>query len=65
MIKASLYIFSLIMSIWAMEGLDLNRFFKQSRIYQARLVYLMLAMCISYLVTNFIYDFIISFQIIK
>jgi len=65
MIKASLYIFSLIMSIWAMEGLDLNRFFKQSRVYQARLIYLMLAMCISYLVTNFIYDFIISFQIIK
>ena len=65
MIKAALYIFSLIMSIWAMEGLDLNRFFKQSRIYQARLIYLMLAMCISYLVTNFVYDFIISFQIVK
>ena len=65
MIKAILYIFMLIMSIWAMEGLDLNRFFKQSRIYQARLVYLMVAMSISYLVTNFIYDFIISFQIIK
>ena len=48
-----------------MDGLDLNRFFKQSRIYQARLIYLMLAMCISYLVTNFIYDFIISFQLIK
>jgi len=65
MIKAALYIFFLIMSIWAMEGLDLNRFFKQSRIYQARFIYLMLAMCISYLVTNFVYDFIISFQIIK
>ena len=65
MIKAVIYIFILIMSIWAMEGLDLNRLFKQSRIYQARLIYLMIAMCISYLVTNFIYDFIISFQIIK
>ncbi len=65
MIKAVIYIFSLIMTIWAMEGLDLNRFFKQSRVYQARLIYLMLAMCISYLVTNFIYDFFISFQILK
>ena len=65
MIKAVLYIFFLIMSIWAMERLDLNRFFKQSRIYQARLIYLMLAMCISYLATNFIYDFVISLQIIK
>ena len=65
MIKAVLYIFSLIMSIWAMEGLDLNRFIKQSRVYQARLIYLMFAMCISYLITNFIYDFFISFQILK
>lgn len=65
MIKAVIYIFTLIMTIWAMEGLDLNRFFKQSRVYQARIIYLMLAMCISYLVTNFMYDFIISFQIIK
>ena len=65
MIKAVLYIFTLIMSIWAMEGLDLNRFFKQSRVYQARLIYLMLAMSISYLITNFIYDFIMSFQMIK
>ena len=65
MLKAIIYIFTLIMAIWAMEGLDLNRFFKQSRIYQARIIYLMLAMCISYLITNFMYDFIISFQIIK
>ena len=65
MIKSILYIFSLIMCIWSMEGLELNKFFKQSRVYQARLVYLMVAMSISYLVTNFIYDFIISFQIIK
>jgi len=65
MIKQVLYIFSLIMSIWAMEGLELNKLFKQSRIYQARLIYLMIAMSISYLVTNFIYDFMKSFQIIK
>lgn len=65
MIKVILYIFTLIMIIWAMDGLDLNRFFKQNRVYQARLIYLMLAMGISYLVTNFMYDFIISFQVIK
>ena len=65
MIKVTLYVLTLIIVIWAMEGLDLNRFFKQNRIYQARLVYLMVAMCISYLVTNFMYDFIISIQVIK
>lgn len=65
MIKAILYIFTLIMTIWAMEGLNLNKFFKQNRVYQARLIYLLIATCISYLTTNFIYDFIVSFQIIK
>ena len=65
MIKAILYVFSLITTIWAMEGLELNKLFKQGRIYQARLIYLMIALSISYLTTNFIYDFIISFQIIK
>lgn len=65
MIKQIIYVFTLIVTIWAMEGLDLNKFFKQSRIYQARIIYLMLAVSISYLVANFIYDFVISLQIIK
>ena len=46
MIKAILYIFTLVMTIWAMEGLELNKLFKQSRIYQARLIYLLIEMTI-------------------
>ena len=65
MIKIALYIFTLIMTIWSMEGLNLNSLFKQGRVYQARLIYLMIAMSISYLTTNFMYDFIVSFQILK
>lgn len=61
-IKIILYTFTLIMTIWSMEGLGLNKFFKQGRIYQARLMYLIIAICISYLVTNFIYDFFVSFN---
>lgn len=51
-------------TIWAMEGLELNKFFKQSRIIQARIMYLMTAMSISYLVVNFLYDFFINFKIL-
>ena len=65
MIKAILYIVTFLVSIWAMEGLNLNKFFKQSRVYQARVIYLMVAISISYLVTNFFYDFFINFQIVK
>ena len=65
MIKAILYIVFLPFVIWMMEGINLNNFFKQSRIIQARMMYLMIAMCITYLVVNFLYDFFINFQIVK
>ena len=65
MIKAILYAAILPFVIWAMEGLELNKFFKQSRVIQARIMYLLIAMCITYLTVNFFYDFFINFQIIK
>ena len=64
MIKAILYLLIFPFTIWVMEGLELNKFFKQSRIVQARIMYLMIAMCISYLVVNFLYDFFINFKVI-
>ena len=65
MIKAVLYILIFPFTIWVMDGLDINKIFKQSRIFQARIMYLMIAMSISYLVVNFLYDFFINFNLIK
>ena len=65
MIKAVLYVIIFLVVIWAMEGLEINKIFKQSRVYQARIIYLMIAMSLSYLVVNFLYDFFINFQIVK
>lgn len=65
MIKVILYIVMFMSAIWALGGLDLNRFFKQSKVLEARLIYLMLAISISYLTTNFLYDIFMHFQIIK
>lgn len=64
MIKAVLYVLFLPFTIWAMEGLNLNKLFKQSRVYQARIMYLMIAMSISYLMVNFLYDFFINFKVV-
>ena len=64
MIKVILYVLILPFTIWVMEGLDLNKIFKQSRVFQARIMYLMIALCISYLVVNFLYDFCINFNIV-
>ena len=64
MIKLILYIIIFPFTIWGMEGLDLNRLFKQSKITQARIMYLMIAMSISYLVVNFLYDFFMHCKIV-
>jgi len=64
-IKIILYIFIFLFTVWSLEGLDLNKFFKQSRIYQARIIYIMIALSITYLVTNFIIDFFGSFVFFK
>ena len=58
MLKIVIYSIVFIITIWSMEGLDLNKLFKQSRVLQARIIYMFFAISISYLVTNFIYDFI-------
>ena len=53
-----LYSIVLIIVIWTMDGININHIFKQNRIYQARVFYIMLIFSLTYLVTNFITDFI-------
>ena len=56
-VKLTVYFIVFIISLWTIDGLNLNNLFKQGRVLQARILYLFFAMSISYLVTNFIYDF--------
>lgn len=64
MIKSFLYIMILPFTIWMMEGLDLNKLFKQGRVIQARVIYLMIAISLTYLTVNFFYDFFINTKIL-
>ena len=61
-IKIILYILFFFVTLYSMEGLNINKFFKQSRIIQARLIYILIAISISYLVTNLCYDFVMCFK---
>lgn len=56
-IKTILYIVIVPLSIWALESLNISSMFKKNRYYQARLLYLMCSLSLSYLVVNFLYDF--------
>ncbi len=64
MIKAALYITILIITIWALESIDITGLFKKNRYYETRVLYLIVSIALSYLVVNFIYDFIINTKII-
>ena len=69
MIKAFLYIIIFVTTVWALESINItgifkkNRYyaitgiFKKNRYYAPRVLYLIVAMALSYLVVNFLYDF--------
>lgn len=62
--KLFIYILVSIVVIWAMDSVNINYIFKKDKIYQARVFYLLLAISLIYLITNFIYDFFFTTQII-
>jgi uncharacterized membrane protein YwzB len=57
MFNLLLYVLILILVIWTMDGVNINRIFKTNKIFQARIFYIMIVFSLTYLVTNFIIDF--------
>ena len=58
--KFFLYAFVTIIVIWAMDSVNINQIFKKQRVVQATVFYILIALSLIYLITNFIYDFFIS-----
>lgn len=58
MAKFVLYVLVTIVSVWAMDGININFLFKRGQVVKARAAYFLILLSIIYLVTNFIYDFI-------
>ena len=58
MVKFAVYILSAIIVVWSMDGININAIFKKNKIYQARVFYLVLVFVFTYLLANFLYDFI-------
>ena len=55
--KYFIYILVGILVIWSFDSLNIYSLFKKNRVPQARVLYFMLALSMTYLVTNFIWDF--------
>ncbi|MBQ2639669.1 MAG: DUF1146 domain-containing protein [Bacilli bacterium] len=54
--KLLLYVLVTMLVIWAMDSVNINKFFKKDKIVQARVFYFLLGISLIYLVTNFIMD---------
>lgn len=63
-IKTILYVITLPLSIWSLDALNIEGKFKKNRYYQARVLYFMIALSLSYLTVNFFYDFFINSKFI-
>lgn len=58
MIKLAIYLIVIPLVIYAMDSVNLNGIFKKNKMYQARVFYILLVFALSFLVANFLYDFI-------
>ena len=62
-IKLILYVIILPLAIYALDSVKINNIFKNNKIFAARVLYIMVAICMTYLVVNFIYDFLLVSKI--
>ena len=60
MVKLIVYIIVILLVVFSMDSVNINAIFKkgQSNYYQARIFYMLLVVGISYLVTNFVVEFL-------
>ena len=64
MAKFILYILVIPIIVWSMDSVNINGMFKkgQSDYYQARVMYMIIVASLSYLVVNFVNDFLGVFK---
>lgn len=63
--KTFIYIITLLLSVYALSGVNFDGFIKTNKAIEARILVILLSLAMSYLVTNFIVDFMDVSQIVK
>lgn len=54
--KLILYIITIPLSLFALDSLNIENKFKKNKVFQSKLLVLFIALALSYLVVNFLYD---------
>ncbi len=57
MIKIYLYAIILFFSMWVLDVVNFDRILKKNKPYQARILYLLISIIMTYIIVNFICDF--------
>ncbi len=56
-VKLILYLLVIPIVIWSLDGLNINTIFKKHKYMEARIIYILISLALSYLIVNFLYDF--------
>ena len=62
MIKFVIYLMVIPLVIYATTSVNISYIFKKNMVTQAKIFYILLIFSLSYLVTNFLYDFLYSLK---
>lgn len=62
MFKLIIYIIIIPLVIWSLDGINISNIFKKNRYYQSRVFYMICVFALSYLVVNFLSDFILALK---
>ncbi len=56
--KVYLYVFFVMLSAYALSGVNFDKWMKKNKIWESRILVMILSFALGYLLTNFIYDFL-------
>lgn len=63
-IKVYLYIITTLLSAYTLTGINFNKFWNSKKSIEAKIFIILLSLIMSYLLTNFIVDFLSSSKIL-
>lgn len=61
--RVIIYLFSFLLSLYALNGLDYSKFIKKNRVQEAWLLYFLISMALGYLVGSMLINLIYYFAI--
>ncbi len=56
--KLLVYVFNMMLCIFSLSGINFEKFIKRDRVWETRILVIILALALAYLLTNFIFDFL-------